>query len=230
MTANELVRAALLEVGTAEYPPGSNRVKYNDEYYGAPVSGAAYSWCLVFVWWLCRKLGASRLFYGGGRCASCTAFYRWHEARGETVTRNFRPGDIVFYDWDASGDFDHVGILCAIEGERCACVEGNTSAANNSDGGSVMLRQRSRAQIKGAVRLKFEEEEIVTAETILAALTDGDAYKIFERSQSYAARLPAPDWALGELDEAVNAGITDGARPMCAATRLEAAIMANRAR
>lgn len=228
MTANELVRAALLEVGTAEYPPSSNRVKYNDEYYGKPVSGAAYSWCLVFVWWLCRKLGASHLFYGGGRCASCTAFYRWHEARGETVTRDFRPGDIVFYDWDASGDFDHVGILCAIEGERCAVVEGNTSTANNSDGGSVMLRQRKTSQIVGAVRFKFEGGDDMTAENILAVMGEKEAYALYEKAQRYATKLPAPDWALAELAEAVNIGITDGARPMCAATRLEAAIMAKR--
>ena len=40
------------EIGVVEKPSGSNRVKYNDWYYGKSVSGDAYPWCMVFVQWL----------------------------------------------------------------------------------------------------------------------------------------------------------------------------------
>lgn len=212
-----IIQAALLEIGTKE--TGDNNVKYNTEYYGRAVNGLNFSWCLVFIWYIFRKCGLSKLFYDGGRCASCTAFFKFHEKRGETIKSGFAPGDIVFYDWDKSGDYDHVGILAAIEGNKCMVIEGNTSTANNSNGGCVMLRERNITQIAGAVRPKYGEVKKVT---------DKEAYDILQQAQRYAAQLPAPEWALGELQEAVNAGITDGLRPMTLATRLESAIMAHR--
>ena len=212
-----IIETALLEIGVKE--TGDNNVKYNTEYYGKAVNGPGFSWCLVFVWYVFRKCALSKLFYEGGRCASCTTFFKFHEKRGETIKSNYAPGDIVFYDWDKSGDYDHVGILAAIEGNKCMVIEGNTSTANNSNGGCVMLRERNVSQIAGAYRPKYCEVEKVT---------DKEAYGILQQAQRYAAQLPTPDWASGELQEAVNAGITDGLRPMALATRLESAIMAHR--
>ena len=37
------------ELGTKEYPPNSNNVKYNTWFYGRQVSGANYPWCAVFI-------------------------------------------------------------------------------------------------------------------------------------------------------------------------------------
>ena len=52
ITAEMIVQTALAEVGTKEYPSGSNKVKYNTWYYGRKVSGSAYPWCMVFVSWI----------------------------------------------------------------------------------------------------------------------------------------------------------------------------------
>ena len=108
-----LLDLARSQLGEAESPLGSNRVKYNTAYYGREVSGSAYPWCCVFQWWLFRQAGLGELFYGGGKTASCTQLYRFYRGKGWTVDKNrLRPGDLVFFVFDGgkSGCMNHVGI------------------------------------------------------------------------------------------------------------------------
>jgi len=72
-SSEELLELARREIGTKEKPAGSNCVKYNTAYYGWEVSGDAYPWCCVFLWWLFQSCSAAELFYGGARTASCGA-------------------------------------------------------------------------------------------------------------------------------------------------------------
>ena len=51
VTADLVVATALAEVGVKENPKNSNKVKYNTWYYGKPVKGSKYPWCMVFVEW-----------------------------------------------------------------------------------------------------------------------------------------------------------------------------------
>ena len=229
ITAERLLDAARAELGVKEAPPGSNNVKYNTAYYGREVNGRQFSWCLVFIWWLFQSLDASEMFYDGGRTASCTTFYRWSEKRGMVVHDNYRPGDLVFYDWDHSGDCDHVGILADINGQSCRVIEGNTAVGNDSNGGAVMLRSRRTAQFRGAVRLDFKEENEMTVREMLERMTDEEAYELIVKAQRYAAGLEPPAWAEAELDGAVKRGITDGTGAMQLVPRYQAAIMAARA-
>lgn len=46
---NRLLAIASGEVGTTEYPPNSNNVKYNTWYYGRQVMGKNYPWCATFI-------------------------------------------------------------------------------------------------------------------------------------------------------------------------------------
>ena len=73
---------------------------------------------------------------------------------------------------------------------------------------------------------KAKEEEKMD----VSKLTGEQCYEIVRKAQSYAANLPAPDWAEAELKKAIDRGITDGTRPAAFVTRCEAAIMADRAR
>ena len=82
MTAETILALARKELGTAESPAGSNHVKYNTAYYGREVSGGAYPWCCVFLWWLFQTAGAPELFYGGGRTASCSALMTYAKSHG----------------------------------------------------------------------------------------------------------------------------------------------------
>lgn len=54
--------------------------------------------------------------------------------------------------------------------------------------------------------------------------------QIAEKLNEYYAEQPCPDWAQAELQEAIDAGITDGTRPCALIPRYQAAIMAKRAK
>lgn len=56
-----------------------------------------------------------------------------------------------------------------------------------------------------------------------------DGKEIYEKLNEYLREQPCPDWAQAELQEAIDAGITDGTRPCELIPRYQAAIMAKRA-
>ena len=110
-------------------------------------------------------------------------------------------------------------------------------------------------EIAGEVNRRLEDEEMrkkaaetvgkegvkmeITNETIqqlLKTMSPLQCYELLKKAQEHAATLPLPDWAQGETKEAKEyaeakeSGITDGTRPMGLVTRLEAALMALRAR
>ena len=68
------------------------------------------------------------------------------------------PGDVVCYDWEADGVNDHVGLFEKwVSGTQdFSCLEGNTSGADNSNGGQVMRRTRSRGA-QGTIFVRVAE-------------------------------------------------------------------------
>lgn len=145
------------ELGVTEEPAGSNTVKYNAAYYGRTVAGDAYPWCCVFLWWLFRETGLAQLFYGGKKTASCGALARWARARGQFVTGDYRPGDVVFFHF-GTGVIQHVGLLERVEGGVLVTIEGNTGLGNDANGGAVMRRWRQERYAAGAWRPPYQEE------------------------------------------------------------------------
>ena len=67
--ASDIIKKATSYLGTKENPAGSNKVKFNTDYYGREVKGASYPWCCTFVWDIFRLANASELFLGGGKTA-----------------------------------------------------------------------------------------------------------------------------------------------------------------
>ena len=54
-----------------------------------------------------------------------------------------KAGDIVLFDWNSDGRFDHTGIFKEkISDTKFKSIEGNTSLKNDSNGGEVMERVR----------------------------------------------------------------------------------------
>lgn len=156
-TAARLLDIARAELGTKESPAGSNKVKYNTEYYGREVYdglwGTTFPWCAVFVWWCCKKAGV-QLPIKTASCGTLMASAKTHQM---WVTSGFKPGDIVIYDFPKGADTDHCGIVETAGGASVVSIEGNTAIGNDSNGGEVMRRTRTTSQIIGAVRPKFEE-------------------------------------------------------------------------
>lgn len=158
MTADKILDMARSQIGIFEYPSNSNRVKYNTEYYGQEVSGSSYPWCCVFVWWVFRKCGASNLFFGGDKTASCTTLMKWYKSVGKIVTTP-KPGDIVFYQFDNDDYADHVGIVESVDKDTITAIEGNTSeSGSQSNGGQVLRKIRKKTLVMAYARPGYEED------------------------------------------------------------------------
>jgi len=147
-TASKVVSIAAGQVG---YKEGRN----NSNKYGAAYGMNNVSWCMEFIWWCFKQAGMD--WY---KTASCTACYKHYASRA--VSRDaLRKGDIVFFDWDHSGDCDHVGIVESVGSSRITTIEGNTSSGNagsQSNGDGVYRRYRTRSQIAKAIRPAYDAE------------------------------------------------------------------------
>lgn len=83
-------------------------------------------WCACFVSWCYAQAGANEPKFSG-----CTSGgMGWFQSHGQWADRNYTdiaPGDAIFFDWDGSGDADHVGIVVGVENGTVYTVEGNSS-------------------------------------------------------------------------------------------------------
>lgn len=158
-TVKSLLDIARAELGTKESPAGSNKVKYSAWY------GLTGPWCVMFVMWCCQQAGVDLPV----RTASCSVLRAAAKSAGMWVTSDYRPGDIVIYDWGGDGVPDHCGIIETAGGASVVAIEGNTAVSDNSDGGEVMRRTRTVSQIIGAVRPQFEEVTTTESAEIQAA-------------------------------------------------------------
>lgn len=155
MKASDVLAIARDELGVTELPRGSNRVKYNNWYYGHQVEGDAYPWCMVFLQWVFRQAGGTTPL----RTASCGALMRAAKKAGQWVTEDYRPGDVLIYDFPGGAATDHCGLCESADGGTVTAIEGNTSAGNAANGGAVMRMTRSSALVVGAWRPEYESEE-----------------------------------------------------------------------
>ena len=150
---------AISQLGTKESPAESNNQKYGS-WYG--MNGVP--WCAIFTTW-CYECGAddvgkdSPSFVKGSRYSYCP--YVVSDARsgkcGLKTTDDPIPGDLVVYDWAWDTIYDHIGIFERWSGGgNFDAIEGNTSLNNNSNGGEVMRRTRSKSG-QGTVFVRVAE-------------------------------------------------------------------------
>jgi cell wall-associated NlpC family hydrolase len=139
---SRLIEVAEKELGYAEEPANSNNTRYG-EWFG--LNGVA--WCGMFVSWVYAQaglplpnIGFKKGFAG---CQTAAKYFR----DNNLLTTAPAPGDIVLFDWNADGRYDHTGIFVRnIDHIHFETIEGNTSFANNSNGGQVMRRRRKYSQ------------------------------------------------------------------------------------
>lgn len=142
----KVLEIAHREIGVVESPANSNNVKYNTWMYGHEVHdgdgpGAFYPWCGAFVSWVYftagLSLGAIDYLRGYVGCPYAVK----HQAIWGHQVSTPQPGDVVFYDWQGDGKWDHTGIFEKNLGNGLfQAIEGNTSFHNDSNGGAVMAR------------------------------------------------------------------------------------------
>ena len=100
----------------------------NYEHFCKSFNVACTAWCAAFVSVVCKESGIDAPW-----SMSCTAQRTAWQNKGLWHTdRDIRVGDIVYYDWDASGDCDHVGICTEIGGDTLQITEGNYGNFDNN--------------------------------------------------------------------------------------------------
>jgi hypothetical protein len=149
-----IVEIAKLEVGTYEFPNDTNKTKYGKwfGFDGVPWCGIFVSWCYAQAGFPLPKIGFTKGFAG---CQTAVAYFK----KNGMITEKPVAGDIVFFDWNGDGRFDHTGIFEKWIGDNCfLTIEGNTSFLNQSNGGVVMDRERVNKNVL-FVHLKNKNHE-----------------------------------------------------------------------
>lgn len=141
---SKVIEIASKEIGTIEVPKDSNKTKYG-KWFGC--DGVA--WCGIFVSWCYfmagKPLGKIGFLKGFAGCQTAVAYFK---KEGKTTITPVA-GDIVFFDWNSDGRYDHTGVFVKwiTPGKTFETIEGNTSLTNQSNGGQVMLRQRQNKNV-----------------------------------------------------------------------------------
>ena len=137
----KVIETALGEVGNKEVPANSNKTKY-----GAWFRLNGVAWCGIFCSWVYAKAGVRLPKIGFWRgFAGCQTAVAHFKKTGE-ITKEPQVGDLVFFDWNKDGRYDHVGIFKGWKNKATGIfitIEGNTSMNNQSNGGQVMQRTRN---------------------------------------------------------------------------------------
>ena len=210
MTPERMLELAWAELETKEYPPGSNNVKYNTEYYGREVSGNNFAWCAVFIWWLFEQAGISGLYYGGKKTAYVPALLTWARQEGLLVDTP-RPGDLVCFDFNHNAAADHIGLCESWDGANVTTIDGNTGTASENNGGCVMRRRRHKKYIVAVIRPRYEEMEDEDMRGFrVEDLTTAQILQLAERLNSVLKEKPPSDWSEEARAWAEKNGIING--------------------
>lgn len=149
MSRQSILNTAAAENGTKEAPKDSNKTKYG-KWYGLD----GEKWCCIFVSWVYYHAGHPLEAINNPKgYQSCQSGYKFWK-RNNRIVKEPQPGDIVLYDWTGDGICDHTGIFVKwLDAAKTTfqAWEGNTAQKNDSDGGHVMLRKRSKTLVKAFV-------------------------------------------------------------------------------
>jgi lysozyme family protein len=159
--ATDVLRVAAGEIGYSRWTDPQTGSKYGRWY--AELTGSSYfaqngvPFCAMFVSYVLNKAGASCAGFPG---AGCTSAWRTAKSKGAVLSSkyNAQAGDIILFDWDNSGDCDHVGIVEINKGSYVQTIEGNTSSGTSgsqSNGGGVYRRTRSWGVVRAIIRPNY---------------------------------------------------------------------------
>ena len=203
-----IVQLAEMYVGT-EVPNGDDKfIKFYNELTGAGFSVNGTAWCAIFVTYCARHVGIPTSVIPN--FASCTtsrdSFWKPNTRWKSRTEYTPEAGDIIYFDWDLSGNCDHVGIVKDVDDNYIYTIEGNTSSASGvvSNGGGVAKKKYklTASYIAGYGRPNWDivkEEDEMTQdqfnEMFKVAMADYEAEKEDNTAAEWSA--DAREWATG---------------------------------
>ena len=151
MDYKKILQVLEKEVG---YKEGKN----NDNKYGKDYGCNNVPYCVIFMWWAFKEAGASEYFCGGTKQASCTKVKEWAQAHNCWVTKDYKPGDLLLFNFNGKNTPKHIGFLVEVKNGVYYTIEGNTSPSNRGsqeNGDGVWNKQRKLSSIVGAYRPNY---------------------------------------------------------------------------
>ena len=151
MNYKKILKILEAEVG---YVEGKN----NDNKYGKDYGWNNVPYCVIFMWWAFKEAGASEYFCGGTKQASCTKVKEWAQAHNCWVTKDYKPGDLLLFNFNGKNTPKHIGFLVEVKNGVYYTIEGNTSPSNSGsqeNGDGVWNKQRKLSSIVGAYRPNY---------------------------------------------------------------------------
>jgi hypothetical protein len=138
---------------------GYTETDNNDTMYGKWYGLNNQPWCAMFVSWCYSQAEQAGKVAASTKkgFASCDAGLKWFAKNNKLVpTGQAQSGDIVFFQFDADAQPDHVGIVVKNDGKKYLwCVEGNTAGDNKgsqSNGDGVYLKKRAYSLVMAVAR------------------------------------------------------------------------------
>ena len=148
-TATKFVNVAMQDLGYRESPANSNMTKF-----GKWIGLQGQPWCMSAVQYWANNAGVQLPLKTG----SCKTLMDAAKRVGQWVTSGYKTGDILIFQW--KNGQRHCGIVVSTSDKIIKTIEGNTAVGNDSNGGEVMLRNRTTEFVLGAVRPNFEQEVV----------------------------------------------------------------------
>lgn len=170
---DKILAIAAKEVGYKQNANGSNK-------FGLWYGMDKVAWCAIFLSWCAAQAGIMadvipRFSYVPNGVDFFKKQGRFKAAKGYTP----KPGDIVFYDFNGNGTADHVGIVISYANGKVNAIEGNTSAASQTNGGAVERKQRSAVSgVLGYGLPKYEEEDMEIKTVKVKSLDTGNYIEV----------------------------------------------------
>lgn len=200
-----------LDSKTAPNDGNGNHTKYARDlhvagYYNGDKCG--YAWCDCFVDWcfyvLCGKDAAKAQAmecqtgpYGAG----CYYSAQYYKQAGRYYASDPQPGDQIFF-----GDFDHTGIVEAVDTTTITTIEGNTS--------NMVARRtysRNSSYITGFGRPRFDPETAEEESTMTEEQVKEICKKVLQEAMSGSKTGDKPsEWAKEATEWAKAQGIVKG--------------------
>ena len=134
-------------------------------------------WCACFISWLAEKLKITDIIPVDMSCNSQIKKFKalgvWH------TDSNIQSGDIIYYDWDSSGDADHVGIVIKNTNGILTVIEGNKGNEPYDCVGKREISSKS-SLIFGYARPKYRSDGVSISFPTIRRGDTGTAVKVLQ--------------------------------------------------
>lgn len=196
--SQDIIEIAYSRVGITEYPPNSNNVDANTYYYGHPVSGSAYPWCVTEVVYVFHLASAEALVK---KTASTSDMAQWFLNQGRFFSSYPQAGDLIIFNFNRPDKIgDHIGMVaeCSMSGSKITkliTIEGNTGSGNDANGGQVQKRNRLGilGNVVGFCRPKYADGKPIRRTLVKYGSKGADVYYM-------QMRLSSKGYSIGAID------------------------------